>query len=144
MARAFSHLIPCLLLGILALINKSDAANNDNNVEWNGVFSDENMRLPQTPAKGQSFKVELRVLRGDITGVRVRTWDGSEKHYSMKWVRNERSIYDIWQATLRTPKNDYLYYRFEITDGNDTDHYNRLGMSDGAVSYTHLTLPTKA
>ncbi|MDB4720529.1 alpha-amylase family glycosyl hydrolase [Verrucomicrobiales bacterium] len=130
MARAFSHLIPYLLLGILTFVHKSDAASNDNNVEWNGVFSDQNLRIPQTPAKEQSFKVELRVLRSDITAARVRTWDGSEKHYSMRWVRNERSIYDIWQATLRAPRNDYLYYRFEITDGNDTDHYNRLGMSD--------------
>ena len=81
MVRALSHLIPCLLLGILALINKSDAANNDNNVEWNGVFSDQNMRLPQTPEKEQLFKIELRVLRGDITSARVRTWDGSENHY---------------------------------------------------------------
>ena len=81
MARAFSYLIPSLLLGILAFIHKSDAASNDNNVEWNGVFSDQNMRLPKTPTKGQSFKVELRVLRSDITGARVRIWDGSEMKF---------------------------------------------------------------
>ena len=123
---SYLYIIAILLSASLCL----KGANNDNNIEWFGVFSDENMRSPIKPSKEKFVRIELRVFRGDITGAKVRTWDGQENHYPMKWVRNEGPQYDIWQASLRTPNSDYLYYRFEITDGNDTDYYNRLGMSN--------------
>jgi 1,4-alpha-glucan branching enzyme len=105
------------------------AARNDQNVEWNGVYSDDTFRTPRFPSRGQSFTVELRVFRGDLTAARVRTWDGTERRFNMNWVRSEGS-YDFWQAQVSGTPSNFLYYRFELVDGSDTDYYNRLGMFD--------------
>lgn len=124
----------CLALAFPGFISSALAAANDNNVEWDGVYSDRTFRSPDFPAAGQSFSVELRVFRGDITGARVRTFDGAVQHHDMAWVHNTGSAdqYDIWRATVPTSSStQFLYYRFEITDGSDTDHFNRLGMSGG-------------
>ncbi len=107
------------------------AAQNDNNVEWNGVYSDATMRQPISPGRGEPFVVDLRVFRGDITGGWVRTWDGTERKFQLYWVRNEGPS-DIWRADVAGTLSNALYYRFEISDGTDTDYYNRLGMSGGA------------
>lgn len=105
-------------------------AQNDNDVEWNGVFSHAGYRNPVFPAKGQAFAVELRVFKGDITGALVRVWDGSEKFYPMTWNRGE-GAYDFWRGAVAGTSASYLYYYFEITDGSDRDTYNALGMWDG-------------
>ncbi|MBI4604781.1 MAG: alpha amylase C-terminal domain-containing protein [Planctomycetes bacterium] len=115
------------LLAVLTASSLAPAASNDNNVEWNGVFSHPTFRSPQFPGKNQSFTVELRVFKGDITGARVRTWDGSERFHAMAWSRNE-GIYDVWRGTISGTSTDYLYYYFEVTDGSDADYYNALGM----------------
>ncbi len=120
-------------LALLAVAGGLRAASNDNNVEWNGVHSDETFRSPVHPARGESFALELQVFRGDITGARVRIYDGQVRHHSMVWVRNAGSAnqYDIWRTTVTGTQSDFLYYRFEITDGSDTDYFNRLGVSGG-------------
>ncbi len=106
------------------------AAQNDNNVEWNGVYSDSTFRQPISPGRLQPFTVDLRVFRGDITGGKVRTWDGNERKFDLYWVRND-GPYDIWRASVAGTASNALFYRFEITDGTDTDYYNRLGMTGG-------------
>lgn len=118
-----------VVLGVGSGVRLS-AAQNDNNVEWDGVYSDAVDRVPQAPGRGQGFTVDLRVFRGDITGARVRTWDGAERHFDMAWVRND-GPYDVWRASVSGTVADAMYYRFEITDGADTDYYNRLGMTGG-------------
>ncbi len=115
-------------LGALLTISKSHAAQNDNNIEWDGVYSDETFRTPRFPGRGQSFTVDLRVFRGDISAARVRTWDGTERRFNMAWVRND-GVYDLWRASVAVTQSNSLFYRFEIVDGSDTDYYNRLGMS---------------
>ncbi len=100
----------------------------DGDVQWAGVYSDATYREPRYPAAGEDFTVELRVFRGDITGARVRTWDGETRRVDMVWVRNEGAEFDIWRATVDGTSEDTLYYRFEITDRDDTDYYNALGM----------------
>jgi len=107
------------------------AASNDNNVEWDGVLSLPESRSPLQPGRGESFVVELRVFKGDVTAARVRTWDGSERFHPLAWNRNE-GAYDVWRAAVSGTTADYYYYRFEITDGSDTDYYNALGMWDAA------------
>jgi hypothetical protein len=79
------------------------------------------------PGAGETFMVELRVFRGDITGARVRTWDGAEHFFAMAWNRND-GMYDVWRATVGGTGAGFLYYYFEITDGADRDYYNALGM----------------
>lgn len=115
-------------LGVITLAPAGSAAQNDNNIEWNGVYSDETFRAPRSPARGQSFSVDLRVFRGDLTAVRVRTWDGTERRFNMFWVRNE-GLHDLWRANVSGTQSNFLYYRFELVDGSDTDYFNRLGMS---------------
>lgn len=110
------------------------AAGNDDNVEWFGVYSDPGFRSPRYPRKGEAFQVELRVFQGDITGATVRTWDGDERRYPMVWVRNQDG-HDIWRGTVSGTSSDFVYYRFEIRDGTDLDHYNALGMWDEAPSH---------
>ena len=109
----------------------SRAASPDNTIEWDGVHHDPSFRTPLQPAQGQNFTVDLRVFRGDITGANVRTYDGTVQRYPMFWVRNEgdSNQYDRWRALIPGTQSAALYYRFEITDGTDTDYFNRLGMS---------------
>lgn len=119
-------------LGVLAALGsvpEARGAGNDGDVEWWGVYSDPSWRAPERPGAGEAFSVDLRVFRGDITGAAVRTWDGAERRYEMAWVRNE-GIYDVWSARVAGTSSPYLYYRFEIRDGPDVDHYNALGMWD--------------
>jgi 1,4-alpha-glucan branching enzyme len=126
---------PALILCALSLFlpGKLRGAAHDGNVEWDGVLSLPEDRSPLHPGKNQDFTVELRVFKDDITAARVRTWDGSEHFYPMVWARNDPSgLYDIWRAAVTGTGGDYLYYRFEITDGADTDYYNSLGMWDNA------------
>jgi 1,4-alpha-glucan branching enzyme len=117
------------------------AASNDNRVEWAGVFSSSTWRSPEHPGSGESFTVELRVYRGDITGAKVRTWDGETRRFDMVWVRND-GVYDIWRARVDGTEEDSLYYRFEITDGDDVDYYNSLGMTGGAPSSGDFVINT--
>jgi 1,4-alpha-glucan branching enzyme len=107
----------------------ASGAINDDIVEWDGVLSLESWRSPLHPGKGEAFTVDLRIFHFDITGASVRTWDGAEHRYPMSFHHNDGS-YDVWRATVTGTSKDYLYYRFEIADGADTDHFNALGMWD--------------
>lgn len=120
----FLMLIPLLSV---CMADRCDAASNDDNVEWNGVFSCREFRTPMFPGKQESFKVALRVYKQDLTAARVRVWDGSERFADMAWVRNE-GPYDIWEAQVAGTTGDFIYYYFELVDGSDRDYYNGLGM----------------
>src|SRR5262245_541798 len=65
-------LVCSLHIALLGIGLPAQSAQNDNNIEWNGVYSDETLRVPRSPARGQAFTVDLRVFRGDITAARVR------------------------------------------------------------------------
>ncbi|HZN58401.1 MAG TPA: alpha-amylase family glycosyl hydrolase [Planctomycetota bacterium] len=122
------------LLGaaLLALgAGRLDAATHDNDIEWFGVYSDASWRSPEHPGKNQAFTVELHVFRGDVTGVRARTWTGSEQFHALSWNRAE-GPYDVYRGTIAGTTSDYLYYYFEVTDGSDTDYFNALGMWEDA------------
>ena len=119
----------------------ASAASNDNHIEWNGVFSDSTWREPRYPEKGESFRVEVRVFQGDLTGARVRTWDGETRRFDMVWVRNE-GPYDIWRADVDGTEEDFLCYRFELIDGSDTDYYNGMGASGSAPSHGDFLINT--
>jgi 1,4-alpha-glucan branching enzyme len=116
------------LAAILILVpGEAAPADNDDNVEWFGVSHEPAHRSPRQPGKNQAFTVELRVFKGDITSARIRVWDGAERRSDMTWVRNE-GPYDVYRGTVAGTGADSIYYRFEITDGADTDHLNALGM----------------
>jgi 1,4-alpha-glucan branching enzyme len=116
-----------LLTAIVSTPRTAGAAGNDDDVEWFGVSSSPWDRSPLHPGKNQAFTVDLRVFRGDITSARVRMWDGAERFFDMAWIRNE-GAHDVYRATVGGTSADYLYYRFDVTDGSDTAHLNALGM----------------
>ncbi len=130
-----------ILISLIFLIDSMAAAGNDGNVEWNGVFSSEAFRAPEYPSQGQSFTADLRVFKGDITGARVRTWDGEERFYDMYWVEND-GPYDIWRGEVSGTHEEFLYYYFEIFDGSDRDYYNALGMWENPPSHGDFLINT--
>ena len=131
--RALFRALVVVLSFLPALATETWSASNDDNVEWNLVYSDASLRQPRHPSAGEDFRVELHVARGDISGARVRVWNGSTRRFDMAWVRNEGDL-DVWAATVAGVAGDWLYYRFEIVDGSDTDYYNALGMSGSTPS----------
>jgi len=126
---------------VLATTTVLPAASNDDDVEWNGVFSTPVWRRPLHPGRGEGFTVDLRVYRGDITGATVRSWDGEPRRFDMFWVRNDGD-HDIWRAAVAGTEEDFLYYRFEITDGADVDYYNSLGMWGSSPSSGDFLIDT--
>jgi hypothetical protein len=80
---------------------RAGGAEADNDVEWNGVFSHPSWRLPVQPEKNQAWTLELRVFRGDITGARVRTWDGAERFH----VNDADNVLALqrWTGAVRRP-----------------------------------------
>ena len=119
------------------------AAQNDDNVEWDGVWSDETFRSPRSPGPGEDFSLELRVFRGDLSAARIRAYDGETRRYEMSWVRNE-GIFDIWRGVVEAGDAGFVYYRFELIDGSDTDYFNRLGMSGNPPGHGDFLVNTTA
>ena len=54
--------------------------------------------------------------------------------FLMFWVRNDGK-HDLWRAKISGTDSDYFFYRFEIRDGEDVDHYNTLGMWSDSPSH---------
>ncbi len=130
-----------MLFGACIAAPNAPCAQNDDNVQWSGVFSTPQDRNPVYPGAGETFTVELRAFRGDITAARVRVWDGAERFHDMAWNRNE-GAYDVWRATVGGTNAGYLYYYFEITDGADRDYYNALGMWSDAPTQGDFLINT--
>ena len=83
----------CLLLALGGVaVAPARAARNDDNVEWDGGYSDETFRSPRHPGAGEDFTLEVRVFRGDLDAARIRTFDGETRRYDMAWVRNEGPV----------------------------------------------------
>ena len=134
----------CLLLALGGVaVAPARAARNDDNVEWDGVYSDETFRSPRHPGAGEDFTLEVRVFRGDLDAARIRTFDGETRRYDMAWVRNE-GPFDIWRGTVEATAADFVYYRFELIDGSDTDYFNRLGMSGSSPAHGDFLVNTTA
>ena len=137
--------IKVILLLAFSVIRPGEAraARNDDNVEWAGVYSDETFRTPRNPGPGEDFTLEVRVFRGDLTAARIRAFDGGTRRYAMSWVRNE-GPFDVWRGVVEGSDSGFVYYRFELTDGSDTDHYNRLGMSGSPPEHGDFLVNTTA
>jgi alpha-glucosidase len=114
-----------------ALVN---AASNDNNVEWNGLFSDQGPLFmdPTEPTSSTPVTLRLRVFKGDITSANIRYWDTGDNavHWlPMVWMKNDPTgVFDVWAGTV--PASQSLkYYRFQINDGSATDWLNAVGIT---------------
>jgi len=115
-------------------------ANND--VEWEGLRHDSRDPLYRTPggavAEGTNVTLRFRTFHADVTGVKVRFYSvdrNGQQIVTMTRAASDVSCYqpglesetcDFWSVTLPdeiVAQPDVLWYRFIVTDGNDTDYY---------------------
>lgn len=118
------------LLALVLTILPAAKAAHDNTVWWDGVYHSQDGTMMSTlfPGTGDSLTVTLQVNRDDLTAARIRYWNGTTGYADMVWSHNDEN-YSFWKGTI--PASDkQVYYRFELTDGSDTDWYNAAGMAD--------------
>lgn len=124
--------------GLIAMLScaqlRLPAATNDNNVEWDGLFSDQGPLYmnPTEPAATNPVALTLRVFEGDITTANIKYFDTAD--HAFHWVALSRvksdatGRFDFWQGTI--PASASLkYYRFQINDGTATVWLNAGGIT---------------
>jgi alpha-glucosidase len=121
-----------LLLGLVTL--SSRAASHDNNVEWDGLFSDQGpiYMNPTEPGVATPVVVTLRVFKNDITAATAKYFDTADNSFhdvAMSRVNDDATgRFEFWQATI--PRSPSLkYYRFQIVDGTATAWLNAGGIT---------------
>ena len=129
--------IPLALAAILAGVCAApsvQAASNDNNVEWNGLFHDQGPMYDNhvEPTATQSVTLTFRTFKGDVTGVNIKYYDSADSQFhvvAMHWASNDPTgVFDYWQGTIPASGSE-KYYRFQVTDGTATAWYNAAGIS---------------
>ncbi len=105
------------------------AASHDNDVEWDGIFSDTtaNFVSPAEFDAGETITLSLRAKAGDLTGVTCRVWlTGPDREQRLPMSLSTTSDgFDFWTVAFTVPINTTdVYYRFEVIDGTDTDYYD--------------------
>ncbi len=122
-----------IVLFLIPVLSPAGAADQDNNVEWSGIshvwWQD---RRPLCPVDNQAFDVRLQSYINDLTGVRVRLYDGGSISWITASVIGWRGPYSVWEASIPATSSatDVSYY-IEVTDGSDIDYLSVSGMSDG-------------
>lgn len=127
-----------LLLAVPARAQVMDlcaTARTDNDVAWDGLHHDtfhEDWRAPAgaRPA-GDTVTLRLRACADDLTGVRLRLWNGRER--TEQWLPLTKGTpgddpvlgpVDHWELELPLPTEPtVLYYFFEVQDGDDIDYF---------------------
>ena len=128
-------LLICILLGaaLLCGAGRARACSNDNNVEWDYLFSDQGPMFDSNPepTATDSVTVTLRTCKGDITSANVKYYDTADSSYhwvSMVWVSNDPTgTFDYWSGTIPASGSE-KYYRFQINDGSATAWLNAGGI----------------
>src|SRR5580693_4352383 len=112
-------LLTCVFLvaALLCGAGRSQACTNDNNVEWNYLFSDQGSMYDSNPEPTAMSPVTLtlRTCKGDITGANIKYYDTADNSFhriSMHWVSNDPTgTFDYWQGTVPASSSQ-KYYRF--------------------------------
>ncbi|OZB73008.1 MAG: alpha-glycosidase, partial [Lysobacterales bacterium 13-68-4] len=134
--------IPLALAAILAGVCAApsvQAASNDNNVEWNGLFHDQGPMYDNhvEPTATQSVTLTFRTFKGDVTGVNIKYYDSADSQFhvvAMHWASNDPTgVFDYWQGTIPASGSE-KYYRFQVTDGTATAWYNAAGITSSEPS----------
>jgi alpha-glucosidase len=118
-------------LPIKHLIN---AATNDNNVEWAGLFHDQGPLFDSVvePTCTTPVALTFRTFHQDITSANIKYFDTADQAFhwvSMVFSKNDATgRFDLWQGTVPASCS-IKYYRFQINDGTATAWYNALGPS---------------
>src|SRR5579859_3304423 len=110
------------------------AASNNNNVEWAGVFADQGPLYmnPTEPTSSTAVTLKLRVFKSDITSANIKYFDTADNNFhwiAMGWLKNDvTGTFDIWQGTVPASAST-KYYRFQINDGSSTAWLNGAGIT---------------
>src|SRR5574337_1440043 len=120
---------------LVGAIPAAQAASNDNNVEWNGLFHDQGPLFDSAPepTATQAVTLTLRTFKGDITSANIKYYDSADSQFHwvpMHWAANDATgSFDLWQGTVPASTSE-KYYRFQINDGSKTVWYDAQGISD--------------
>jgi alpha-glucosidase len=110
----------------------AEAASNDNNVEADGIFSDQTslFMAPTEPNAGDNVRIRLRVFKNDITAAEIRLWTGTASYVEMTYLAGD-DVYDYWQGTIEdlSDVEGGVWYHFKIRDGSNTKYYNLSGVT---------------
>jgi alpha-glucosidase len=134
-------LASCILLGaaLLCGAGRAQACSNDNNVEWNYLFSDQGPMFDSNPEPTSTtpVTVTLRTCKGDITSANIKYYDTADGNFHwvpMAWVSNDPTgTFDYWQGTIPASSSE-KYYRFQINDGSATAWLNAAGITSSEPS----------
>jgi alpha-glucosidase len=112
-----------------------NAAAQDNNVMWSGLFHDQGPVFDSNlePTSTQSVTLKFRTYVNDITSANIRYFDSSDSTYhwvAMSKVSNDATgNYEFWQGTVPASSST-KHYHFQINDGSKTVWYDAKGPSD--------------
>lgn len=146
-----ASIILLLLFAFIYVPNVVEAASQDNNVEWNGVYYDSRDSYYRSPL-GSYYKIgsvmgdlvhpdenviiRIRVYENDVTAVKLRIWKSyaaSEQVLDMT-KENADGTYEWWKVTIPAPNTiENYYYFFQLIDGTDYDCYSDDSVRDGGV-----------
>lgn len=118
---------------------RAQAASNDNNVEWAGLFHDQGPLYDSVPepTSSQAVTLTFRTYKGDITSANIKYYDSADGAFhwvAMHWVSNDATgNFDYWQGTVPASSSE-KYYRFQINDGTATAWYNAAGTTSSEPS----------
>lgn len=137
--RAPSLVCALFAAALLCGWGRAHACTNDNNVEWNYLFSDQGPMFDSAPEPTATtpVTVTLRTCKGDITSANVKYYDTADSSFhwvSMHWVSNDPTgTFDYWQGTIPASSSE-KYYRFQINDGSATAWLNAAGITSSEPS----------
>jgi alpha-glucosidase len=122
------------IIALLGLSSNGFAAAKDNNVEWDGLFSDQGplYMSPTEPTSSSPVVLRLRVFRDDITSANVKYWDTADNTFHwvpLAWqMTDPTGVFDIWRGAVPASSST-KYYRFQVNDGTATSWLNAGGIS---------------
>ena len=140
-SRSKTALSIALLAALAAggIASPVQAASNDNNVEWNGLFHDQGPLYDSNvePSASQSVTLTLRTFKGDITSATIKYYDNGTSSFhtvAMGWSSNDATgTFDYWKGTIPASASE-KYYRFQINDGTSTAWLNAAGITSAEPS----------
>lgn len=134
-----SILAAFFLVALGSVPQRLPAAGNDNNVEWDGLFSDQGPLYmnPTEPGAATPVIATLRVYQGDITSANIKYFDSADS--SIHWIPMTKAKtdatgrFEFWQGTVPASAS-IKYYRFQINDGTATAWLNAGGITSAEPS----------
>lgn len=143
--RFLGLLLLAMSLLFVGQVAPTQAAANDNNVEWGGLGHDSRDPLYRSPSgavtTGTPIRLRLRAFDNDLTSASVRVWNDRinvSTVYPMTRVAgnvvftSDPNAYEFWEVTLPASALPTVYwYRFIANDGGSVAYYEDDGARTG-------------